>query len=372
MARRDLLRLTVAKATGNTALRWVPFFLFVLEDAFDATTAQLTVILGLAELVGLSSLLIGRRLDQGQERELLVLSMLFVAAAGTVALIGTLASFAIASMLVVGGVSMITVSGHAWLSHRVPFERRGEAIGVFEMSWAFALLVGAPIVAVVIEVFGWRGPFALLAGLALVMAVMVSRLPGLQTGELRVAAGVRAVFTRQAIMTVAMAAAVATAGLSTIVIVGTWLEDDFGVSTGQVGLTAIAFGLAEMVASAGSARFSDRAGKERTVTGALVLVIAGLGIMALADGAFVVAVVGLALFFLGFEYSIVTSFSIVSEAAPAARGRVLAVNNAVGTLARGSGTVASGFLYDAFGIVGPATLSAIAAAMALALLVANR
>ena len=64
VAPKDLLRLTAAKATANTALRWVPFFLFVLEDAFDATTAQLTVILGLAEMVGLSTLLVGRRLDQ--------------------------------------------------------------------------------------------------------------------------------------------------------------------------------------------------------------------------------------------------------------------------------------------------------------------
>ena len=78
---------------------------------------------------------------------------------------------------------------------------------------------------------------------------------------------------------------------------------------------------------------------------------------------------GLAVFFVGFEYALVTSFTIVSEAAPDARGRTIAVNNAVGTAARSAGAVASGFLFDAHGIAGPATLSAIAAAAALGLLI---
>ena len=47
----------------------------------------------------------------------------------------------------------------------------------------------------------------------------------------------------------------------------------------------------------------------------------------------------------------------------------LAANNAVGTLARGAGAVASGFLYDTHGITGPAILSAVAAGLAVALLV---
>ena len=100
--------------------------------------------------------------------------------------------------------------------------------------------------------------------------------------------------------------------------------------------------------------------------------MAGLGVMMIAGSSFAIAVLGLALFFLGFEYAIVTSFSIVSEGAPEARGRVLATNNAVSTLARGSGTIAAGVLYGEFGVQGPALLSMVAAAVAFGLLALQR
>ena len=81
--------------------------------------------------------------------------------------------------------------------------------------------------------------------------------------------------------------------------------------------------------------------------------------------------VGLLVFFLGFEFSIVTSFSIVSEAMPQARGRALAANSALGTAARGIGIVMSGLLYQAYGIKGPVAISVSAAVVALALLTAG-
>jgi MFS transporter, DHA1 family, inner membrane transport protein len=57
----------------------------------------------------------------------------------------------------------------------------------------------------------------------------------------------------------------------------------------------------------------------------------------------------------------VTSLSLTSEAMPEARGATLAISNAVGTLARGGGTILSGVLYGAFGIGGTLALSAGAA-----------
>ncbi len=372
VGRGQLLRLTAAKAVANTALRWVPFFLFVLADAFDTSISTLTLIIGVGEMAGLGSLLVGGQLDRGRERTFLIVAMILISGSGIVALGGSIVSFAVAFLLVIGGTSLVTVAGHAWLSHRVPFDRRGRAIGIFEMSWASALIVGAPVAALLIEWFGWRGPFVMVAVAGAAMAVVMARMPEDDLADRADSpiGGSRRIDRRVAV-SVVMSAATATSGLTTIVIVGTWLEDVFDVSTGGVGLTAMAFGLAEILASGGSARFSDQLGKVRTTGGAQALTVVGLAVMMIADDRFAIAVIGLALFFLGFEYAIVTSFSIVSESAPAARGRALAANNAVGTLARGAGAVASGFLYDAHGIAGPATLSVIAAVVAFALLTAG-
>ena len=78
-------------------------------------------------------------------------------------------------------------------------------------------------------------------------------------------------------------------------------------------------------------------------------------------------VIGLLLFLFGFEYGFVTSLSLMSEAMPDARGRTLALGNGIGTVARGSATIASGWLYTAHGISGTGALSGSLATVALCL-----
>ena len=372
VGRVELLRLTVGKAVANTALRWIPFFLPTLALAFDASTAPLTTVLGVGEMAGLSTLAIGGRLDAGHERPLLVGALGLIVVSAALALVGTLAFFTTSFVLLILGVSTYTVAGHTYLSQRAAFERRGRVIGIFETSWASALLVGAPIVAVLVDRFGWRGPFVAIAGAATAAAVVVART---EVSPPRRAAGPSAShgpIDLAAWAVVLASAAIAMAGLTTIVIAGTWLDEGLGVSTAGVGVVAMAFGAAELGASSASAVFSDRAGKARTTSLALAAVVIGLVVMTQAGESLVVGASGLLIFCLGFEYAIVTSFSIVSEAVPTSRGRVLAVNIAIGTVARGSGTVASGFLYEWVGIRGPATLSILAAAVAVILLGTSR
>jgi predicted MFS family arabinose efflux permease len=83
----------------------------------------------------------------------------------------------------------------------------------------------------------------------------------------------------------------------------------------------------------------------------------------------VAAVVGLAIFLIGFEYGFVSSLTLVSEAAPEARGKAIGVSNSIGTLARGGAVLASGQLYEAFGINGSLLWSAAAASLAFVLIV---
>ena len=64
-----------------------------------------------------------------------------------VSLFGTTLTFAIGFVLVVLGVANCTVAGHAYISHRVEYSRRARSIGLYETSWALALLIGAPIIA---------------------------------------------------------------------------------------------------------------------------------------------------------------------------------------------------------------------------------
>ena len=139
--RSTLAPITGAKAVANTALRWIPPFLPTLEVAFGATTTQLTTILGASEFAGMSTLAVGDHLDRGRERAVMVTSLGLVTLSSLIALAGSIVSFAVAFVLLVLGVANYTVAGHAWISHRVGYQWRARSIGIFEISWALAMLV---------------------------------------------------------------------------------------------------------------------------------------------------------------------------------------------------------------------------------------
>lgn len=371
-----LAKLTAAKAVANTALRWIPPFLPTLERAFGVSTTQLTTVLGFGEAAGLSTVMAGRHLDRGRERLVMIGGLSAISMSSLIALGGSIWTFAVAFVMLILGVSNFTVGGHAWISQRIDYRWRARSIGLFETSWALALLVGGPIVAILINVFGWRGPFVFLAiacALAAIgVAVSLPQAPPRTGIDTDTSTAPRQRLTLKAWVVIIGSATLAPAGLSMFVISGTWLDDDFGVSTGGLGIIVMGFGAIELVASGSTAAFADRIGKMRSTLGGTSVVLVGLVVMLTADGRLWVGVAGLLVVLLGFEFGFVTSLSLVSEAMPDARGTTLAIGNAIGTLTRGTGTIASGLLYGAYGIAGSAALSATAAAVSASCLVLSR
>lgn len=378
-----LTRLTAAKTVANVALRWIPPFLPTLERAVGATTTQLTTVLGVGEAAGLSTIFVGRHLDRGRERAVMIGALGLVGASAVLALAGTLATFAVSFFVLVLGVSNLTVAGQAWISHRVDYRRRARSLGLYETSWALSLLIGAPLVAVLINLFGWRGPFVAIAcasGFAAVLVAVTLPAPapsaGLEPVDVAAADGeprwAPTRITARAWLVMIGSATTAMAGLAVFVISGSWLDDSFGVSTGGVGAVAMLFGATELVSSLGSAAFADRLGKLRTTLGGLAGLFVGLAVMVYSDDRLWLGIVGIVVFLLGFELAFVVSLSLVSESMPNARGTTLAASNAVGTVARASGAVLSGWLYGIHGITGTAVLSAAAGLVAVTTLLVSR
>ena len=365
----ELATLTAAKTIANTALRWVGPFLPTLERAFHSSTGTLTGIMGVAELGGLNTLATGAALDRGHERTVCAAGLGVVALSSAIALAGNLTAFAISFVLLVIGVGNLTAAGHAWIGHRVPFAARNRAIGAFEMSWAVALLAGAPILSLLIEWYGWRGPYvALTISSALAAVVVLVRVRPSETSAIPAADRVKGRLPAAAYVPMVASAAIAASGIGMFVISGTWLEDAHGLSTGGLGLVAAGFGLVELVASGAVAGVADRIGSRRSVAGGLGVLGAGVVMMAAAGGSRLLAVAGLAIFLLGFEYAFVSSLTVVTEAAPTARGKAIGVSNSIGTLARSGSVVLTGQLYEHFGIGGSLTMVSVTGATAMTLI----
>ena len=367
----DIALLTAGKGTINTAIRWLPFFLPTLAVAFDSSTAVLAALLGVAEASGLSTLFVGRWLDAGRERLVIIVSLLSLVVSSALAITGNIWLFG-AGVVVLGAASgHITVGGHAWISARVAFERRARFIGIYEFSWASALLLGVPAIAALISWFGWRAPFVAVAIASLLAAAGVAMIDDsdfdvdVRTTDTDPD---RVPLTLDAWLIIGASSTIALSGLAMIAVTGTWMDEVLGVSVGGIGLVAMSFGFAELVASMCSSAFADRLGKRRTMQASVTCVLVGLVVVAITGSSLLIGAIGLLIFFLGFEYSIVTSFSLVSEAMPEARGRTLGIGNAISTVFRGLGVALSGVLYSTFEIDGSIALSAAAALGALTFL----
>ena len=371
--RHELATLTASKSISNLALRWITAFLPTLERAFSTTTGTLTSILGLAELGGLSTTLVGRTLDRGRHRLIFVASLLLITASSVIALGGSIATFSIAMVLLLIGVSNLTVAGIAYIGERVSYSSRGRAIGTFETSWALSLLLGAPILAFLIDRYGWRAAYVALALLNGLAAIAIFRsMPAPQIAGATTKTSLFGGLPRSAWPPLIASAAVAGAGMSIFVVMGAWLSDDYGLSVAGLGAIATGIGAAELASSSAVAVVADRIGIRRSVGIGGLLLGLGLVVIALSNDSVIIALIGLIVLVIGFEYGFVSSLSLMSEAAPQARGTAIAVGNAIATITRASLIVISGQCYERFGILGSTTVSAAALCAAAAALIADR
>jgi len=371
--RRELATLTASKSTSNLALRWITAFLPTLERAFSTTTGTLTSILGVAELGGLSTTLVGRTLDRGRHRLIFVASLLLVTASSVIALGGSIATFSISMVLLLVGVSNLTVAGIAYIGERVSYSSRGRAIGTFETSWALSLLLGAPILAFLIDRYGWRAAYVALALLNGLAAVAIFRsMPAPQAAGATKRSSLFGGLPQSAWAPLIASAAVAGAGMSIFVVMGAWLSDDYGLSVAGLGAIATGIGAAELASSSAVAVVADRIGIKRSVGIGGLLLGLGLVVITLSNDSVITALIGLIVLVIGFEYGFVSSLSLMSEAAPQARGTAIAIGNAIATITRASLIVISGQCYERFGILGSVTVSAAALCAAAAALIADR
>jgi predicted MFS family arabinose efflux permease len=272
------------------------------------------------------------------------------------------AAFAGALVLMTVGKYVIDPAVLAHLSDIVPYERRGSALALTELSWSMAFFIGVPAAGFLVGRFGWRSPFLVLACLGLagllgVRAVLggvgtpVTAGPGgaSATGG---SAGHResykaVVRSPAALAGIAVILAVSMSNELVNLVFGVWLEDSFGLKLAALGAAAAIIGVAEFGGESLVVGTVDRLGK----TKALMIGLAGNGlavlVLPLAGRTTAAALAGLAFFYLTFEYTVVSMLPVMSEILPRARATLLAFYAASFSLGRAIGSLLSPVLYGA-------------------------
>lgn len=266
----------------------------------------------------------------GRKAFLLIALTIYVACTPLIIFFPTLGIF---TFVVVTGTLTSILFDPAMRTHIgdiVPYEQRGMAIGITELSWAGAFLVGAPIVGFLIARFGWRSPFlALSIGAAMMLIVIWRVIPDLRPPTAtNFSPRLMARHVVNAPMLWLAAAYVGIAMGGNMLVFSSyadWLEKSFGLSVGGLGTAAIVLGTSELIGELSAGWLSDRFGKQRIVFTTVTLSAVAYFLLPLISISTVTALIGIFFVFLTFEMSFISVVPIFTELVPAARSVPLAI-----------------------------------------------
>ena len=271
------------------------------------------------------------------------------------------------------GKSVFDPAIQAYVSERVPYHRRGLAIGFLEFSWAGSTLVGIPLLGLIIDRLGWRAPFFVMGGLGLLgIAALIILIP--KDGTSVVARNASMGFwniwqrlgkERNALGAIGFSFFVSIANDNLFVVYGAWLEESFGLSIVAIGLGTSAIGVAELSGESLTAVLADRFGLKRSVILGLSLCLISYGLLPVFGQALALAFGGLFMIFLTFEFTIVCFLSLCTELLPGSRATMMSGFFAAAGIGRIVGALLGGPVWLAGGILATCLISAISSSLAL-------
>ncbi len=366
---------TLCRVILNTSRRFAYPFAPVLSRGLGVELTAITSLIAANQATALFGLFFGPVSDRLGYRLMMLAAMAMLAlgmfAGGFFPFYGVIL---VALFLSGVGKTIFDPTVQAYVSENVPFKRRGLVIGLMEYSWSASTLVGIPLIALLIDRFGWRAPFIVLGGLSLLGMIMLAMaIPrnDKKTGTHQASNSLwtawrQLISQRAALGAIGFAFFVSAANDNLFVVYGAWLEKSFDLSIIAIGLSTGLIGLAELSGETLTAFFADRFGLKRTVFSALTLCLIGYGILPFLGLTLPMALGGLFFIFLTFEFAIVTSMSLFTELLPEYRATMMSGFFAAAGVGRIAGAMMGGHVWLAGGILSTGLVSASAIGLGLA------
>lgn len=366
---------TLSRLVINTSRRFVYPFAPALSRALGVPLPAITSLIALNQFTGLVGPLFGPLSDRWGYRAMMVTGLALLAAGMLAA--GIFPVYAVLAVAVfLGGLtkSIFDPALQAYVGERVAIRRRGRVIGLIEMSWSGAALVGIPLVGLLADRLGWRAPFLVLGGLALLATVMLRLVisgdsrPQAGPGWASLARTWRDLFrSRVAVGALLFGFCVALANDCVFAVYGAWLEHDFGLGLVALGSATTVIGIAEFSGETLTATIADRLGLKRATLVGAVLSSLSYALLPLLGQTLPLALAALFVTFITFEFAVVTSFSLLIEARPQARATMMAAFLAAASLGRMSGALLGGPLWLWGGMLAAGLVAALVSAVGIGL-----
>ncbi len=359
-------------------------FLPLIAAGMGVTPVVLGRLVSLRSVMGLFSPLFGSLADRRGYRLVLRAGLLIAALGYAVLGFSNGLPSALAGMVLAGvGTFAVVPTLQAYLSARLPYAQRARGLGVLEYAWALSGIVGLFLMGQLIAVAGWRAPLFVLSG-GLALAFLYYRrlppaaedgreaAPTASGGRTPPLARLKGFFNlgpqRRSVWANLVAGGfIMFAGFHLFISFGSWLEAGFGLGAAELGTVSFVLGLADLSASVSVSLIVDRLGKRRSVMLGAGAGAVGFLLLPAFDRGLVWAVLGLVLVRAAFEFTVVSNLPLLSEQAPAQRGKVMSLGSAVALLGPTLGGFTGPWAFETFGVWGLSLIPAAALGIALAI-----
>ncbi len=355
--RFQLLVLMLLRTVLNTAHRMVYPFLPVFARGLGVDISVISNLITIRSLAGAASPLFVPLADRrGRRFGMLAGILLFTVGVAIVAIHPALWTLSIALVLAMIGKFIFDPSMQAYLGDRVPYEQRGTALAITEVAWSMAFIAGVPLMVRLIDRSGWSAPFPVLAILGVAMLFTIWRMIPREDPHHQPPAsfrdGYRAVFSSKPALAGVSIAMWASAGNELVsVIFGVWLEDSFGLRLAALAGASAVIGISELSGEGLVAFTTDRLGKPLALAIGLITNALAAILLPFIGQTQTGALVGLFLFYITFEYIMVSHIPLVTELVPSARATVLSLNVTGHSIGRAVGAFLAILIYQNYGFL---------------------
>lgn len=349
--RAQIIVFIVVRLVFNTSHRMVYPFLRVFAAGLGVDLTSMALAMSARAASGMLGPFLATIADsRGRKAGMLLGSSLFIVGMLLPLIWPTFLAFVLLLILATVGYLVFIPSMQAYLGDRVHYRQRGLVLGLTELSWSLSFILGIPLVQVLITRWGWRGPLPLLAVLGAAGFAAVLWLTPAEA-EARGASLAwwknfgKVLRSPLALVGLGMGILFSLSNELVNLIFSVWLEDAQQFTLSALAQVAVGIGVMELIGELLSTLLVDRMGKVlATGLGLGFGCLAALGLALVAFTPFT-ALVSLLLFYLAFEFTIVSSLPLMSEVLPGARATLMAANIALISLGRAMGAWAAPGLY---------------------------
>jgi DHA1 family inner membrane transport protein len=348
--------LTATRVVLHTMYRTIYPFLSVFSRGLGVDLAQLSIVLTSRSLMGFLGPFLATIADRyGRKISMLLGLGLVVLSSLIIWIFPIFPVFFGGLMLAMLGNLMFIPAMQAFIGDRVAYEKRGRVLGITELSWAAAFIAGVPFMGWLMARSNpdkaWLVLFPVIAFAGTLCLILIAwRVPNNRSQIAVQGNGIATIRKMLGITSVlaglGFAISVSAANEVVNLVFGVWLEDRFALKLAALGAASAIIGISELGGEGLSALLADRLGKEVAITMGLITSAVATFILYFFSGTVAGALTGLFFFYLGFEFTLVSSLPLMSEVFPAARATVMALTIACFSLGRAVGAMLAPWLYN--------------------------